>query len=316
MITNYGLFSASADNGRAVAHRPLVRHAVRLALAGALLAAGTGVALAADEPVVPEVGDEDALEEIMVTSSVIRRRRDDAALPVTVVSKEELALREAGSTVDLLTAIPSIGNVPLNESGQGGSSARGDVSAVALRGMGSGSTLLLLNGRRLAAHGMSSNENNVPVNSVNANILPSHGLSRVDVLRDGASSLYGSDAVAGVVNFVVDTAFQGTEVEVSAGFNEIDSGNDRRGTLTHGDFYADGKLHWMTTFDWYDRDATESRDVVGDSNKIALAPPELRSKNGPFSECLSGLPGRQLHGDTLSGAHRDWSGDQHRHTAA
>ena len=282
MITNYGLFSASADNVAAVAHRQLVRHAVRLALAGALFAAGTGVALAADEPVVPEVGDEDALEEIMVTGSVIRRRRDDAALPVTVVSKEELALREAGSTVDLLTAIPSIGNVPLNESGQGGSSARGDVSAVALRGMGSGSTLLLLNGRRLAAHGMSSNENNVPVNSVNANILPSHGLSRVDVLRDGASSLYGSDAVAGVVNFVVDTAFQGTEVEVSAGFNEIASGNDRRGTLTHGDFYADGKLHWTTTFDWYDRDATESRDVVGDSNKIALAPPGFNSLNGPF----------------------------------
>ncbi len=278
--TNYGLFSASIDNGCAVAHRQVVRRAVRLALAGALLAGGVGIAHAADEPVAAE-GEDVSLQEVTVTGSVIRRT-DDAALPVTVVTPEQLDLREAGSTVDVLTAIPSIGNVPLNESGQGGSSARGDIAAVALRGMGSGSTLLLLNGRRLAGHGMSSNENNVPTNSVNANILPSHGLSRVDILRDGASSIYGSDAVAGVVNFVTDGAYQGTEVEVSAGLNEIASGDDRRVTLTHGSFHADHRLHVMATLDYYDRDATESRDVVGDSNKTAIAPPGFNSLNGPF----------------------------------
>lgn len=279
MITNYGLFSASIDNACTGTSRRLVRRAVRVALAGALLAGSAGIAQGADEPVA--AAPEEALQEVTVTGSVIRRT-DDAALPVTVVSPEQLDLREAGSTVDVLTAIPSIANVPLNESGQGGSSARGDIAAVALRGMGSGSTLLLLNGRRLAGHGMSSNENNVPTNSVNANILPSHGLSRVDVLRDGASSIYGSDAVAGVVNFVTDAAYEGTELEVSAGFNEIASGDDRRATLTHGGYYADRRLHVMATLDWYDRDAIQSRDVVGDSNKTALAPPGFNALNGPF----------------------------------
>jgi outer membrane receptor protein involved in Fe transport len=285
VITNYGLFSTSTNGECAVAQDQLVRHAVRFAIAGVLIAGGSGMTLAADAPVDQERGP--IIGEILVTGSVIMRKADDAALPVTVVTPEDLELREGGSTVDLLTSIPAIGNVPLNESGQGGSSARGDVSAVALRGMGSGSTLLLLNGRRLAAHGMSSNENNVPVNSVNANILPSRGLSRVDVLRDGASSLYGSDAVAGVVNFVVDTEYEGTELEMSVGFNEIDSGDDRRITLTHGNYYADDKLHWVATLDWYDRDATRSRDVVGDSNKVALAPPGFNSLNGPFFDRAS-----------------------------
>jgi outer membrane receptor protein involved in Fe transport len=280
VITSYGLFSASTNSECAVAQGQLVRHAVRLAIAGVLLAGGSHTARAADAPVDHERAP--AVDEIFVTGSVIMRKADDAALPVTVVTTEDLELREGGSTVDLLTSIPAIANVPLNESGTGGSSARGDVSAVALRGMGSGSTLLLLNGRRLAAHGMSSNENNVPVNSVNANILPSRGLSRVDVLRDGASSLYGSDAVAGVVNFVVDTEYEGTELEMSAGFNEIDSGDDRRITLTHGGYSADDRLHWVTTLDWYDRDETSARDVVGDSNKVALAPLGFDSLNGPF----------------------------------
>lgn len=282
-MTSYGLHSISANRGCASARNQRVRHAVRVVLAGALLAGGSQVASGADAPADQSAtADGGIIQEVLVTGSVIARKVDDAALPVTVVTPEDMELREGGATVDLLTAIPAVGNVPLNESGQGGSSARGDVSAIALRGMGSGSTLLLLNGRRLAGHGMSSNENNVPTNSVNANILPSRGLSRVDVLRDGASSLYGSDAVAGVVNFVIDTEYVGTQLEFSAGFNEIDSGDDRRVTLSHGGFYAGNKLHWIATLDWYDRDATRSRDVVGDSNKVALAPPGFNSLNGPF----------------------------------
>jgi outer membrane receptor protein involved in Fe transport len=253
---------------RSVPASARVSRAVKLALAGALAASSVQAqettAAATEEPTV--------LEELVVTGTSIRRE-DNAALPVTVVTKEDMELRDAGSPVDLLTSLPAVVNVPMNESAQGGAGARGDIAAVALRGLGSGSTLLLLNGRRMAAHGISGNEDGVPANSVNANVMPSKGLARVDVLRDGASSIYGSDAVAGVVNFVVDSAFQGTEVELQAGFNEIDSGDDRRATITHGDYYFGDKLHWISTFDWYDRDATDARDIAGDSNKLALAPP-------------------------------------------
>ncbi len=223
------------------------------------------------------------VEEIIVTGSSIRRE-DDAALPVTVVSKEEMDLRDAGSPVDLLTSLPAVANVPLNESTQGGAGARGDIAAVALRGLGSGSTLVLLNGRRMAAHGISTNENGVPAMSVNANVMPARGLERVDVLRDGASSIYGSDAVAGVINFIADRKFVGNEIEAQVGITEIGSGDERRITATHGGFYFDDKLHWISTLDWFDRDETESGDIMGDSDKSSRARPGFINANGsgPF----------------------------------
>lgn len=258
-----------------------VGRAVKLALAGAF-AVAAAASVQAQQAGAGAAGETvDELEEVVVTGTSIRRE-DDAALPVTVVSQEDMELRDAGSPVDLLTSLPAVANVPMNESNQGGAGARGDIAAVSLRGLGSGSTLLLLNGRRMAAHGISANEGGVPANSVNANVMPSRGLARVDVLRDGASSIYGSDAVAGVVNFVVDTTFQGTEVQLQAGLNEIDSGNDRRATITHGDYYFGERLHWISTFDAYDRDETKARDIMGDSNKVALAPPGFNSLTGPF----------------------------------
>ncbi len=119
-------------------------------------------------------------------------------------------------------------NVPINDSNQGGVSARGDISSVNLRGLGSGNTLVLLNGRRVAAHGISSTEDGVPPMSVNVNTLPTRGLERVDILRDGASAVYGSDAVAGVINFVTDSSYVGNELQVQTGITEIGSGSDYR----------------------------------------------------------------------------------------
>ncbi len=82
---------------------------------------------------------------------------------------------------------------------------------------------MLLNGRRVAAHGISSTEDGVPAMSVNVNTLPTRGLERVDILRDGASAMYGSDAVAGVINFVTDSSYVGNEVQVQTGITEIGS---------------------------------------------------------------------------------------------
>ncbi len=282
------------------------RHAVNV-LVGAIVAVGAGAAQAqTQEPVsdgpaqaaqaapaptpTPAPAAESAqIEEIIVTGTSIKRE-DDEALPVTVVSQEEMDLRDAGAPVDLLTALPAVANVPINESTQGGAGARGDVAAVSLRGLGSGSTLLLLNGRRMATHGISQNEGGVPTLSVNANTFPSRGLSRIDVLRDGASSIYGSDAVAGVINFIVDNAFIGNEISLEAGFNEIDSGDNRRITFTHGNYYLGGKLHWTSTADFYDRDATMSADIMGDSDKTAKAPPGFNSLTGRFFDRSSSSP--------------------------
>ena len=126
---------------------------------GTLLLAGIACAHA-QEPAATAAEDV-VMEEVVVTGTSIQRS-DDAALPVTVMSREEMDLRDAGSPVELLTSLPAVTGVPLNESTQGGAGARGDVASIAMRGLGSGSTLVLLNGRRMAAHGISANENGVP----------------------------------------------------------------------------------------------------------------------------------------------------------
>jgi iron complex outermembrane recepter protein len=221
------------------------------------------------------------LEEITVTGTSIKRA-DDAALPVTVVSEEAMDLRDATTPVELLTSLPAVVNVPINDSNQGGVSARGDISSVNLRGIGSGNTLVLLNGRRVAAHGISSSEDGVPSMSVNVNTLPVRGLARVEILRDGASAVYGSDAVAGVINFVTDNEYVGNEVQVQTGITEIGSGSDFGMTITHGNYAFDERLHWMSTFDYMNREALESADLAGDADKRALAPPEFIAQSGAF----------------------------------
>lgn len=223
------------------------------------------------------------LEEVTVTGSSIKRG-DDAALPVTIVSQEAMELRDASTPVDLLTAMPAVVNVPINDSNQGGVSARGDIASVNLRGLGSGNTLVLLNGRRVAAHGISSTEDGVPAMSVNVNTLPTRGLERVDILRDGASAVYGSDAVAGVINFVTDSSYVGNEVQLQTGITEIGSGSDMGVTITHGNFAFDERLHWTSTLDYFTREELKTSDLpaAGDADKRALARPGFDASNGPF----------------------------------
>lgn len=227
--------------------------------------------------------DSPPLEEVTVTGSSIKRG-DDAALPVTIVSQEAMELRDAATPVDLLTAMPAVVNVPINDSNQGGVNARGDIASVNLRGLGSGNTLVLLNGRRVAAHGISSTEDGVPQMSVNVNTLPTRGLERVDILRDGASAVYGSDAVAGVINFVTDSSYVGNEMQVQTGITEIGSGSDIGVTLTHGNYAFDERLHWISTFDYLTRDELKTSDLpnAGDSDKRSVAKPGFDAANGPF----------------------------------
>jgi iron complex outermembrane receptor protein len=252
-------------------------------LLGLLAIAGAANAQAQEAVAAEAESVEDALAEVTVTGSSIKRA-DDQALPVTIVSQEQMDLRDASTPVDLLTSLPQVVNVPINDSNQGGVNARGDISSVNLRGIGSGNTLVLLNGRRVAAHGISSTEEGVPQMSVNVNTLPTRGLSRVDILRDGASAVYGSDAVAGVINFVADVDYVGNEIQLQTGVTEIGSGSDTGLTWTHGNFALSEKLHWISTFDFWARDALETADLPNatDSNKLALAKPGFDALNGPF----------------------------------
>ena len=162
---------------------------------------------------------------IVVLGTQIKGARVTGALPVNVVGVEQIEAVAAVSGADLFRSIPQLGGVTFNEQVLGGgnaNAARGDVSTISLRGLGQGNTLVLLNGRRTVLHPTSQAitgvvDSGVPTFGYNANAIPVGGLERVEVLRDGAAALYGSDAVAGVVNNVLKSDYSGARFDAQYG---------------------------------------------------------------------------------------------------
>lgn len=169
------------------------------------------------------VAGEEPAEEIVVVGSQIRGSKVTAALPVTVLDEAQIGATGATSGDELFRSIPQLGDVSFNSSylPNSSNSARGDVGSINLRNLGVGNTLVLLNGRRVVNHPTSrADDNLVPVLTVNTNAIPVFGLERMEVLRDGAAAIYGSDAVAGVVNTVLKTDYNGVELEGQVGWGE------------------------------------------------------------------------------------------------
>ena len=172
----------------------------------------------------PQAGEPPAAE-IVVIGSQIKGANTAGALPVSLVGEEQIEAVAAVSGADLYRSIPQLGGVTFNEQVLGGgnaNAARGDVSTVSLRGLGQGNTLLLINGRRTVLHPTSQAitgvvDSGVPTFGYNANTIPVGNIERVEVLRDGAAALYGSDAVAGVVNNVLQSDYKGAKFDVQYG---------------------------------------------------------------------------------------------------
>ena len=212
-------------------------------------------------PAAPPPDEEQVtLEKFVVTGSNIRRLDQEKVLPVTVFDQQAMEARDASQASDLLTALPQVTGLPGNETATLGATARGDNATVSLRGIPSSNTLVLLNGRRLPPHPISQAEAGVPTLSTNVNQLPNRGLDRIDVLRDGASSIYGTDAVAGVINYVTRRQFAGTELQLRYGETKLGDGREYRATLTHGFEFSSGKGRGLVTIDYFDRQAMFARD--------------------------------------------------------
>ena len=248
---------------------PSLTVATVLAVTAATLSAQTAPAPSA------AVRDEAVkLEAITVTGSNIKRIETERALPMTTVKAEQLEIYDPGQPSDLLAMLPMAAGLPGNEAALATQNARGDNANISFRGLASGNTLILLNGRRIAPHPISWNENGIPALSVNVNQLPNRGIERIDVLRDGASSIYGADAVAGVVNYVMHRRFRGTELSLRGGTTEYGDGTEYRASLTHGLDFANKKGRLTFTADWYDREGTFLRDrpFAADGDQVARAP--------------------------------------------
>jgi outer membrane receptor protein involved in Fe transport len=158
------------------------------------------------------------IEEVVVVGSQIKGAKITGALPVSIISSEDIESLGVDSGDELLDNIAELGQNTFNQNEFSGgyNASRGDVGAFNLRDIGTGNTLTLLNGRRLITSPGYQTEpilgGTMPVMTTNSNAIPVNGADRIEILRDGASAIYGADALAGVVNTVLKTNFVGTNV--------------------------------------------------------------------------------------------------------
>ena len=189
-------------------------------LESGLLARASVFALASAALVTPQfaVAQDDQQDEIVVTGSRIARPELTATSPLTVVNPDDVKLQGSTRIEDVLNSLPSVAASQASTLSNG---ADGTAS-VDLRGLGTARTLTLVNGRRLIPGDPAPTGSN----AADINIIPGAILKRVEVLTGGASSVYGADAVAGVVNFIVDTDFEGLRLDGQYSFYQHNNNND------------------------------------------------------------------------------------------
>lgn len=186
-------------------------------------------AVTATDAAAPEASDEGS-EEVVVTGSYIRGTPEDAALPVDVITSNELEMQGSPSVLELVKSLP-VSNGVLGDTNQFDSRAQGTegTGSINLRGLGSERTLVLLNGRRIAPSPLANGGSGV----VDTNLIPLAAIGRVEILKDGAAATYGSDAIGGVVNFITKTNQEGWNV--SADYRYVpDSDGDVTGSVSWG----------------------------------------------------------------------------------
>ena len=216
------------------------------------------------------------VEEVIVTGTHIRKQRNNT-VPVTVLDHKFIESTGYTTTAKLMESLPQ--NFALTtQSGvnvPGTSGSRNQGTAINLRGLGEGTTLVLLNGRRMAPSERSS--------AVDISAIPIAAIERVEVLTDGASALYGSDAVAGVVNFVLRRDYEGAETLVSSGGARGGVRETRFGQLA-GHTWDSGNI--LGSISYYDRDLlpASARDFVPADSLIGSLSPRDRN----YSALVSG----------------------------
>lgn len=227
-----------------------LRDAIGFALAvGATTLAGTGIAFAQEST---EEGAK-TLDAIQVTGSRVARVETETASPVVIIDRA--AIEQTGKLTlgDLIQEMPAMSGAPTNPQVNNGG---GDGSStIDLRGLGSARTLLLVNGRRVV---------NSDVNSI-----PASAVERIEVLMSGASAVYGSDAVAGVVNFIMRRDFEGLTASVDFGLTPSKQDGQRSGgSVTFGQVGEKGNIIAGLNYNKFDAISSADRDFSKDATYL------------------------------------------------
>lgn len=187
----------------------------------------------------------------IVTGTNLRTGVEQGALPVTVIDSSEIDLRGGSTGADLFETLAAATPPEINEATIASQGARGDVTSIDLRGIGAGSTLMLINGRRMAPHPLTGTDQGVPSLSPNANVIPTALISRVEILRDGASAIYGADAAAGVINNIIRPDDDKGRISLRGALTEHGGADEFR--ITASKNFRFGRTSLGLSFDYFQR---------------------------------------------------------------
>jgi iron complex outermembrane receptor protein len=226
------------------------------------------------------------VESVYVTGSNLKRVGKEGNSPVSVITALDIKASGAATVSELMRTVPSMGTNNNFDTNDGGFS-RG-VSTASLRGLSSTSTLILLNGRRMTPSAYADpNDGNSTLYDLNS--IPLSALERVEILKDGASAVYGSDAIGGVINFITKSNFEGLKVAANAGAND-DNNFKRRGANAFwgkGDLEADGYNVFIAA-------DVAKRDRVARKDATDIEVDRYKLLNGryatPYGSAVSGSP--------------------------
>ena len=221
---------------------------------------------------------DDAVEEVIVTGSRIGRASDfESPSPITTVDREFIENSGYLNLQQVLEKIPASGNGTFSTRGNNQDSTANGAAAISLRGLGADATLVLINGRRVA---ISSFAESVTTNFVDINSIPVTAIERIEILKDGASAVYGSDAVAGVVNVVLRKNFEG--LEFTAGYGDTSEADNAETVFSAiwGTGGEDGNVTMI--FDYFKNDTlfNADRPALATANQSARGGEDFRSSRG------------------------------------
>ncbi|NTS64118.1 TonB-dependent receptor [Sphingomonas sp. HHU CXW] len=243
-------------------------------------------------------GDEPA-GDIVVTGSRIASPSATAASPLQVIGAAQIQQSGVINVQDVLLQNPTFGTPGVSRTNSSFATQGAGIATVNLRNLGEDRTLVLVNGRRFVS-GLPGSQ------AVDLNVIPTQFIERIDTLTGGASAVYGSDAVAGVVNFVYKTKFDGVQLDAQTGISEYGDGFDRQVNLLAGKNFADGRGNIMV-FGGYSKQGTVlKRDRSTEAGSSAIDRTSLANLTGRDEDLF--VPTTLLSGFTPGG--RFYAGDR------
>jgi iron complex outermembrane receptor protein len=240
-----------------------------------LASAVSGAQSAYAQSPAPQAAQAPAVEEIVVTGTRVVRDGYEAPTPVSVIGVEALQNQAGGDITDSLTQLPTVAGGRPNVLNVGTNTGEAGLATLSLRDLGPARTLVLFDGRRTVGGSVTG--------AVDGNTIPQQLISRVDIVTGGASAAYGSDALAGVMNFVLDKTFTGIKGEVSGGVTGYGDARSWKIDLSAGAPFASGRGHFLISGEAQHQDPANGAIRAWDNSNIGIM-------NNPAYTATNGQP--------------------------